>query len=132
MPRKELSIEERNIIINNHKMGKSYSQIAVIIGKSKSTMQKIINRFKNEKRIENKPRSGRPLKLNATEERKIVALIKNDPIISASKIAAELKESLDKSVSADTVRRSIKRAGYNAQQCAARKKPFINETNRKK
>lgn len=35
-----------------------------------------------------------------------------DPFKSAPNIAADLNESLDKSVSADTIRRSIKRAVY--------------------
>lgn len=76
MPRKELSIEERNIIINNNKMGKSYSEIAKIINRSKSTVQKVINRFKIENIIENKPRTGRPPKLSNRDERKIVDIIK--------------------------------------------------------
>ena len=37
---------------------------------------------------------------------------------------------MDKSVSADTVRRAIKKAGYNAR--TARKMPFLNKINRKK
>ena len=37
---------------------------------------------------------------------------------------------MDRSVSADTVRRAIKKAGYNAR--TARKKPFVNKINRKK
>lgn len=130
MTRREFSIEERNIIINNHKSGKSYSEIAQIIGRSKSSIQKVINRFQKENRIENKPRCGRPKKLSIREERKIASIIKNDPFKSAPKIATELKESIGKNISADTVRRSIIRAGYNAR--TARKKPYINERNRKK
>ena len=68
--------------------------------------------------------------MNNRDNRKIEAIIKKNPFTSAPKIAAELKESLDKSVSADTVRRAIKKAGYNAR--TARKKPFVNKINRKK
>lgn len=130
MSRKELSIEERKIIINSHEIGKSYSEIAKIINRSKSTVQKVINHFKIENIIENKPRTGRPPKLNNREERKIEAIIKKDPFTSAPKTATELKESFGKNVSADTVRRCIKKAGYNAR--TARKKPHVSETNRKK
>ena len=76
MSRKELTIEERKIIIHNHELGKSYSEIAIITKKSKSTIQKIINRYNNEKRIENKLRTGRPPKLNNRDNRKIEAILK--------------------------------------------------------
>ena len=33
MSRKELTIEERKIIIHNHELGKSYSEIAIITKK---------------------------------------------------------------------------------------------------
>lgn len=130
MSRKELSIEERKIIINSHENGISYSEIGKIINRSKSTVQKVINRFKSENLIANKPRTGRPPKLNNREERKIEAIIKKDPFTSAPKIATELKESFGKDVSADTVRRCIKRAGYNAR--TARKKPHVSEINKEK
>ena len=44
--RKELTIEEQKIIIHNHELGKSYSEIAIITKKSKTTKQK--NKKHNE------------------------------------------------------------------------------------
>ena len=45
MSRKELTIEERKIIIHNHELGKSYSEIAII------TKKKQINHTKNYKSL---------------------------------------------------------------------------------
>ena len=57
-------------------------------------------------------------------------MVRNNPFKSASKISVELKESLDKSVSPDTVRKSIYRAAYCDR--TARKKTYVSERNRKK
>lgn len=130
MHRRELSIEEREIIINCHKQGKSYNDISEIVGRSKSTVQKVVNRYENEGRVKNKPRSGRPGKLSAKEKRAIVSIIKKNPFERATKIALDLEHSFQKKVCAETVRRTIKKAGYHSR--VARKKPLVNERNRKK
>lgn len=61
---------------------------------------------------------------------KLNVFLKKDPFTSSPKIAADLKESFGKAISTDTVRRYIKKYGFNAR--TARKKPLVNKTNRKK
>lgn len=73
---KETTLEERKIIINLFKEGKSYAKIAEILKRSRSTIQSIINKFKTEGILHNLKRSGRPRKLSLREERKIVRIIK--------------------------------------------------------
>ncbi|GFW96734.1 transposable element Tc3 transposase [Trichonephila clavipes] len=58
------------------------------------------------------------------------AIVKIDPKISAPKIAASTSNTLGRSVSAETVRRVLRKAGYNGR--VARKKPLIGKRNRVK
>lgn len=130
MVRKELTVNERQIIINCHEQGKSYADINKIVGRPKSTIQNVINRYNKENRIENKVRSGRPRKLTERDERKIASIIKKDPFKSAPKIATDIQISLNKTVSPWTVARSLQRSGFKS--CTPRKKPFVSEINKKK
>ena len=55
-----LTREEKNLILANHEEGKSYSEIVGIIWRSKSIVYDVIGRFKVDKTLEPKPRTGRP------------------------------------------------------------------------
>ncbi|GFX77229.1 transposable element Tcb1 transposase [Trichonephila clavipes] len=63
-------------------------------------------------------------------ERRVIHQVKIDPKISAPKIAASTSNTLGRSVSAETVRRVLRKAGYNGR--VARKKPLIGKRNRVK
>ncbi|GFX82489.1 hypothetical protein TNCV_2166371 [Trichonephila clavipes] len=54
-------------------------------------------------------------------KRRVIHQVKSDPKISAPKIAASTSNTLGRSVSAETVRRVIRKAGYNGR--VARKIP---------
>lgn len=74
MARKELTVEERKLTVDLHlKKDKSYSEISEIISQSHSTIQKVINRYK-EKSMENKIRNGRLKKLSVRDVRAIKIL----------------------------------------------------------
>ncbi|GFU88900.1 transposable element Tcb1 transposase [Trichonephila clavipes] len=68
--------------------------------------------------------------MNSITERRVINQVKIDPKISAPKIAASTFNTLGRSVSAETVRRVLRKAGYNGR--AARKKPLIGKRNRVK
>ncbi|GFX18855.1 uncharacterized protein TNCV_4143761 [Trichonephila clavipes] len=61
--------------------------------------------------------------MNFITERRVIHQVKIDPKISAPKIAASTSNTLGRSVSAETVRRVLRKAGYNGR--VARKKPLI-------
>ena len=50
---------EEKLILANHKEGKSYFEIAGIVRMSKSVVHRVISRFKADKALEPKPRTGR-------------------------------------------------------------------------
>ncbi|GFX18836.1 transposable element Tc1 transposase [Trichonephila clavipes] len=68
--------------------------------------------------------------MNSITERRVIHQVKIDPKISAPKIAASTSNTLGQSVSAETVRRVLRKAGYNGR--VARKKPLIGKRNRVK
>ncbi|GFY13649.1 transposable element Tcb2 transposase [Trichonephila clavipes] len=68
--------------------------------------------------------------MNSITERRVIHQVKTDPKIRAPKIAASTSNTLGRSVSAETVRRVLRKAGYNGR--VARKKPLIGKRNRVK
>ncbi|GFS84299.1 HTH_Tnp_Tc3_2 domain-containing protein [Trichonephila clavipes] len=118
------------IFIMLFKKGKSYCEIAKIVGRSHSCVQKIIGRFRSDGLIENKSGRGRKSILSDVAKRRVLKDIRIDPKLSAVKLAAETSPIMGRSVSAETVRNVIRHAVYSS--LVARKKPFINLQNQKK
>jgi len=123
--------EERKIIIRLHNQCKSLAQISKIVGRARSTIQFIIDRFCSQKTVKNAPRSSRPHILPKIDERFIVRLIKKDPKILAPTIVTTI-EKRGVHVSISTVRNMLRKNGYHGQ--VIRKKFWVthNDTNRKK
>ncbi|GIY98674.1 uncharacterized protein CEXT_425782 [Caerostris extrusa] len=66
---KEMTPEERKIIIKLRNEGKTLREIGKIVGRTHSSIQRVINNYTSSKSIISKPRSGRPSKLTAREKR---------------------------------------------------------------
>ncbi|GBM14919.1 hypothetical protein AVEN_213263-1 [Araneus ventricosus] len=130
-PRRETSIDVRKFVLRLFlKKGKSYREIAKIVGRSYTCVQKIIGKFKSDGLIENKIGRGRKYIVSDVAKRKILKEIKIDPKASAVKLAAEISQIIGRSVSDKNVRNVIRQAGYKCR--VARKKPFISLKNQKK
>ncbi|GFT57740.1 transposable element Tc1 transposase [Trichonephila clavipes] len=128
--RKETTIEERKLVIKLSNEGKSQLNIAKVVGRSINCIQKILQKFKKTGMQANNERRGRKKIMNSITERRVIHQVKIDPKISAPKIAASTSNTLGRSVSAETVRRVLRKAGYNGR--VARKKPLIGKRNRVK
>ncbi|GFX90576.1 transposable element Tc1 transposase [Trichonephila clavipes] len=129
-PRGQTSIDVKKFILRLFKKGISYREIAKIVGRSHSCVQKIIGRFKSDGLIENKSGRGRKSILSDVAKRKVLKDIKIDPKLSVVKLAAETSRIIGRCVSAETVRKLIRHAGYSS--LVAKKKHFINLQNQKK
>ncbi|GFW97784.1 HTH_Tnp_Tc3_2 domain-containing protein [Trichonephila clavipes] len=129
-PRRETSIDVRKFILRLFKKGKSYRELAKIVGRSHSCVHKIIGRFKSDGLIENKNGRGRKNILSDVSKRKVLKVMKIDPKLSAVKLASETSRIMGRSVSAETVRNVIRHAGYSSR--VDRRKPFISLQNQKK
>ena len=121
------TIEQRELVINKFKNGKSVRQIGEIVNLSASTVQHIIERYLHENRVESKGRSAPNKIFSASEERYIVRKIKVNPKLSAPKLVVDVHQELGKSCSAETIRRVLREHDFNGR--VARKKPFISKKN---
>lgn len=127
---KQISMDTKKIIINLKNDGKSLSEIAEIVKRPRSSVQYVIQQFKKTKTIANKPRSGRPRKIDHRLEKRIVRSVNENPKISACVIAGNLKSTDGLTVDPQTVRNCLKRNGYNGR--VSRKKPYVRKANMKK
>ncbi|GFV27729.1 transposable element Tc1 transposase [Trichonephila clavipes] len=75
----------------------SYREIAKIVGRSHSCVQKIIGRFKSDGLIENKSERGRKSIPSDVSKRKVLKDIKIDPKLSAVKPASETSRIMGRS-----------------------------------
>ena len=103
---KELSEDLKRSIVELHEDAQGYKKIANTLKLSCSTVAKIIQRFKRAGFTQNRPRVGRPKKLNARAERHIQMLSLKDRLRSAVSIAAEIEGVGSQLVSAQTIRRT--------------------------
>ena len=127
---KEISVDERKIILKLREDGESFREIGRVVNRTESSVRYVIQTFKKTGIITSKPRSGRPRILTDRETRKVVSLVKVNPRLTASQIAEDVKLQFKKTICSDTARKILKRAGYHGR--VARKKPFISLKNRMK
>ncbi|GFW07772.1 transposable element Tc1 transposase [Trichonephila clavipes] len=127
--RKETTIEERKLVNKLSNEGKSQRNIAKVVGRSVNCIQKILQIFKKTGILANNEGRARKKIMNSITKRRVIHQVKIDPKISP-KIAASTSNTLGRSVSAETVRRVLRKAGYNGR--VARKKPLIGKRNRVK
>lgn len=127
---KEIEPEIRKLIIKHHTEGKSERQIAEILSKPRSTINSIIRAYKITGSCSRKPRSGRPSKMSSRTRAQIIRSVKQNPKISAPKIAVNVAEATGVAISAQTVRNVLHSDDYHGR--VARKKSFISAANKVK
>lgn len=123
------TLELRNLIIEHYKSGKSQREIAKIVKKARTTVENIIQRFKNEGRVTNKPKISTKKLFSERQERWIVNQIKINPRLSAPKLRDMVEKHFNISCNAETIRRVLRKDGVNGR--IARKKPFVSLKNKK-
>lgn len=128
--RSETSIDTLKIVIRMSEEGKSLREIAKTVQRSHECIQKIIQKYKKSGLITNKPGRGRKEILSSTTKRIITRQIQKNPKTSAVKIATSASTAIERSVSAETIRRVLRKANYHGR--VARKKPFFSKANRDK
>ena len=67
--RHKMSSPERNRVMSLHNDGKSLSEIADIIGRARTNVQRIIAKYKQYGNIERRKKTGRPHKTTPKEDR---------------------------------------------------------------
>ena len=122
--------QERELIIQHYKQGKSLKEIAKIVNRSHSTIQDVIARYKVSNSTENKRKTNGRKIFNDREERWIIRQVKKTPTISAPKLAVKAEEPTGKKAHAETIRIILRKHNYHGR--VARNKPYVNKRNRGK
>lgn len=126
--RKRTPIQQRELVLHHFKNGISRRKIAEFVNLPESTVKNIITRFVLENRVVNKGRTAPNKIFNETDERYIVRQMKENPKLSAPKLASQMEQQLGKSASAETIRRILR--DHDLHGRIARKKPFISKKNK--
>ena len=106
------------------------TQIAKALKRPLTTILNLVRRYKLNGHVHNMKREGRPRKATARDLRHLERVVKENRRKPAKTIAPEWSKACPKSFSQTTARRRLKDMGYHGR--AARKKPFISESNRRK
>ncbi len=92
-------------------------------------MAKTIQQFNRTGSTQNRPRHGRPKKLNAHAQRHIQRLCLVNRCMTAASIAAEVEGVGGQPVSAQTIRRTLHQIGLHG--CFPRRKPLLKMMHKK-
>lgn len=129
--RKRLLPTKRAQIIALTNANFSTRKIANELGLVPSTVARILQRFDgSEKSLHDRPRSGRPRKSTAADDRYLLLLSKKNRFLPATELQWRWKQSGGPSVHASTVRRRLIEHGFYGR--IVKKKPFISKVNHKK
>lgn len=119
----EFNNEQKAAMCSEIFAGESYQVVAEHWNTTKSTVHRIFKHWKSTQSFNNKPRSGRPLKLTQSEVRYICLLIKRNRKIGY----AALIGAIDGKVSKKTIRRAIQQF-YKRKWKSMQRIPLSKET----
>ena len=105
--------------------GLSQRQVAATCNVSKFTVQHLIKKRQLNQGIADLPKTGRPKKLSAAEERRVVITCKKNPRLTARNVLYESE--MANKVSLSTAKRILRRANLYGR--VALKKAFISKQN---
>ncbi|GAV01586.1 hypothetical protein RvY_12274 [Ramazzottius varieornatus] len=128
-PRKQYSLDMRNLVIKKHLNKISNHEISGQLCIPRTSVLNIVRNFKDTGNVGQKPGRGRKRKTSALTDRLIVRKVLRDRRKSASTIEEETKAELAVSISEQTVRNRIQEKGLHGR--VARKKPLIKPHARK-
>ena len=120
---KQLSPELKYKILAYAEINYSGSAISKILSIPKSTVNRILAKFKKNKTVARNKGSGRPKKLAVYEEKLVLNEIEENPKISLRKISKKIEAKTQKKVSHATIRNSLN--GFGIKCHSPIKKPFL-------
>ena len=125
---KYLSSPVKKAIISAVDQGRNYRDIARQFGTGKSTIADVVRQFRERNNHNVLPKSGRPRKTTARQDKALINASKADPRKSAVTLNAEIKEYYNVQVSTRTTKRRLNDAELFGRRPV--KKPFVSVKNR--
>lgn len=124
-PHKEIPESIRLEIVHWKRQGLSGSQVSEIVQRPASTCNTIYRKWKETGTVKDKPRSGRPPKLNEEEEKMFIETVKANPDFSISQAIEESQVNASKT----TGWRVLKAHGFSSR--VSKEKWKVTETQRR-
>uniref|UniRef100_A0A803J9K4 Transposase Tc1-like domain-containing protein n=1 Tax=Xenopus tropicalis TaxID=8364 RepID=A0A803J9K4_XENTR len=126
MPRtKELSEDLRLRIVDLHKAGKVYKSISKSLAVHQSTVRQIVYKWRKFSTAATLPRSGRPVKMTARAQRRMLNEVKKNPRVSAKDLQKCLA-SANIPVSESTICKTLNKNGFHGR---IQRKPLLSKKN---
>jgi transposase len=119
-----VSIEKRQLVVNQHKKGKSTKEIAGNVEVELRTVERILKLYRETGDITPTTSTGRHRLLSPRDERELYLQMRREPNLKPS----TLRHSLAKKVSPQTITRSLNRAGLHPYKM--RRKPRLTPAQR--
>ena len=126
---RDLNEQQQKAIIEGGKQGRTHKELVQQFGISKSTVTKLLKRWKVQGGCIKKKKTGRPRCTTHVVDRNILRKSRSNPRLTASDIAREILTPEKSNPSVRTIRRRLQTAGLHGRRPV--KKPFIPAKNRK-
>ena len=123
--RKELSTEERWKIVGAYECGVKPATIAKVYGLPYSTVHATVTRYKRTGSAQPKARPGRPLSLNARDQRVVKRIVLAGRRQALGEITNEVNTRLNTELAPETVRKYMAKEGFSSRK--ASKKPLLKK-----
>lgn len=127
---KQLTEEQRLMVIVKVKEGISYAKIASSMNISKPTVVAIVKKYRKTGSVKHQKGAGRPKKTSAREDRIIVRTSLSRRSLTSPDIRAAVRNNDNINCSVSTIRRRLVCAGLRARRAA--KKPLLTAEHRRK
>lgn len=129
--RKELTEDEKKVIVSMDEKGMSARSIAETFGRSNSCISRVLRRFRERGTLKNSLRSGRPPKWSDRDRRNLGKVVRDDRRQTLADITSTVNEGKDETnvCSKRTVQRQLHRIGFSCR--TVRKHMVVKKVNRR-
>ena len=108
--------EQRSIAIGMLHGGMQAKDVAAHFGVAASTISRLKGRFNETGRVQDRPRSGRPKKTSADDDRNIVVTSRRNRFMSAPKLTEQFHTTSGIRVSTETIRNRLHKRGLHGRR----------------
>lgn len=124
----ELSQNIRMDVVTKYNAGISVEYLSKLYNISRQTIYYQINKYKKNNSFDNRPRSGRPRVTTLKQDRKIIASVRNNPLLTPKAVSISLNQDYNIAVSRKTVQRRLKESNFRTY--VVKTVPYISPKNK--
>ena len=124
VPKKDISIENRGLIVGAKAYGASSDKLATQFGACKRTINRIWKRYREEGTLEQRDGRGRKRKTTERDDRRIAAAVKCNRFITRAQILQDIPLNVSERTVSTRIRELLGYSSYRAVR-----KPFLRPYN---